>query len=101
MGGQGMGPGGPGMGMGGPGIGTGGGMGGNMGMGMTSVPAAGGTQQQAHVQAKPPVTLGGAGRSKTFVQPNLGGEKTIYHRDGTVEIETADGERIAEEDAFD
>ena len=37
----------------------------------------------------------------TVVEPLLFGEKLVYHRDGTVEIETADGERIAEKDAYE
>ena len=43
----------------------------------------------------------GVRRSKTTTESNLGGEKTIHHTDGSKEIETASGERIPYEDAFD
>ena len=68
--------------------------------------AAEDAQLQAHkvcMQATPTAAAAPAGRNlrETIVQPILGGEKKIYHTNGTIEFETADGERNAEEDAYD
>ena len=51
------------------------------------------------MQATPTAAAAPAGRN--LRETILGGEKKIYHTNGTIEFETADGERIAEEDAYD
>ena len=40
-------------------------------------------------------------RRLTIVEPLSFGEKIVYHRNGTVSIQTADGELIPESDAYD
>ena len=40
-------------------------------------------------------------RRLTVVEPLSFGEKIVYHRNGTVSIQTADGELIPESDAYD
>ena len=58
-------------------------------------------QQAAAEDAQRQVPAAENRRRVTVVEPLLFGEKLVYHRDGTVEIETADGELIPESDAYD
>ena len=40
-------------------------------------------------------------RRGTFVQPLMGGEKKIYHTNGEVSYETADGDVVDEKDFYE
>jgi len=63
-------------------------------------PAAEEAQRQNDMQATAGADAAPAATNRrgTFVQPLMGGEKKIYHTNGTIEFETVDGERMAEDE---